>query len=315
MAKDRPVVCLGIMVADLVARPVTSFPRPLTLVEEMSLHTGGCAVNVAVALAKLGIPAEVMGKVGPDALGDFMIRELGRRGVGTAGVRRDGRRKTSATMVLVSPEGERGFIHYLGANAGLVPGDVDGDRIRRAWALHVAGALVLSGLDGPPLARILGDARSSGVVTFLDTVWDASGRWMELVGPLLPHADYFVPSIAEARRLTGRERPEEVARSLLDRGVGTVALKMAEEGCYVADREGREIRTPAFRVDVVDSTGAGDAFAAGFIAGIRNGWPLERTADFANAMGALCVTAMGASAGLRTFDETVAFLEGAPGRI
>jgi sugar/nucleoside kinase (ribokinase family) len=303
------------MVADLVARPVTSFPRPLTLVEGMSLHTGGCAVNTAVALAKLGLPAEVIGKVGQDALGDFLVRELDRHGVGTAGVRRDARLGTSATMVLVSPEGERSFIHYLGANADLIPEDIDTEIVRRASILHVAGALVLPGLDGPPLARILENARSAGVVTFLDTVWDASGRWMELVGPSLPHVDFFVPSIAEARRLAGLDRPEEIARFLLDRGVGTVALKMAEAGCYVADRQGREIHAPAFRVEVVDSTGAGDAFAAGFMAGVLNGWPLERTAAFANAMGALGITAMGASAGLRTFDETVAFMESATLRI
>jgi len=310
MDKAGPVVCLGIMVADLVARPVTSFPRPLTLVEEMSLHTGGCAVNAAVALAKLGIPAEVIGKVGLDALGDFLVGELARNGVGTEGVVRDARRGTSATMVLVNPEGERGFLHFLGANASFSPAEVDLARIRRAAILHVAGALVLPELDGPPLARILADAKSAGVVTFLDTVWDASDRWMELIGPLLPSTDYFVPSIAEARRLTGGESPSEIARALLDRGAGTVALKMAEEGCFVADARRGEFHVPALKVEVVDSTGAGDAFAAGFIAGVWDGWPLVTAARFANAMGALCVTAMGASTGLRTLAETVAFMEG-----
>jgi sugar/nucleoside kinase (ribokinase family) len=303
------------MVADLVGRPVTTFPQPLALVDAMSLNPGGCAVNAAIALAKLGLPAEMIGKVGADTLGDFLIRELEAAGVGTGGIRRDARFGTSATMVLVRPDGERGFIHYLGANSGLVLDDLDFGLIRSAAILHVAGAFVLAGLDGAPMADLLREAKLAGVVTFLDTVWDASGRWMEVLAPALPYVDFFVPSLAEARMLTNFSGPAEIARALLDRGVGTVALKMAGEGSYVADGRGRVIETPAYRVDVVDATGAGDAFSAGFIAGVRNGWPLDRTARLANAMGALCVTAIGASAGLRGLEETLGFMGEAPSRI
>jgi len=314
MDNKKPVVCLGIMVADVVGRPVTSFPDrgQLVLVDDMRLHTGGCAVNAAIGLARLGVPVEVIGKVGNDAFGDFLRAQLKKHHVGTTGVRRDRATGTSATMVMVLPDGERSFVHYLGANAKLLPGDIDFGLIKKSAVLHFAGFFVLPGMDGPPTAALLQKTRAAGVTVFLDTVWDAAGRWMQLLAPCLPLIDYFVPSLAEAQKLTGLDRPEDVGRALLDRGVGVIALKMGSDGCLVMTGKGEKIRIPAFRVSVVDATGAGDAFAAGFITGVRLGWPLERTARLANAVGALCVTAAGASAGIRSLPETLKFIESNP---
>ncbi len=311
MAEEKPIVCLGIMVADVVGRPVRALPDPgrLVLVDEMSLHTGGCAINAATALAKLGMPVEVVGKVGTDPFGEFLLNALAERGIGGSGVRRDTRVGTSATMVMVEPDGERRFVHYIGANASLALDDVDLALVRGASILHVGGALVLPGIDGEPTAELLREARAAGVITFLDTVWDDAGRWMDVLAPCLAEVDYFVPSLPEAQALTGLDDPLEVARALLSYGVATVGLKMGQDGCLVVPAEGSPIRLPAFQVDVVDATGAGDAFAAGFIAGVRKGWSLERTARLANAVGGLCVTGVGAAGGLRSFSETLAFME------
>ncbi len=314
MNERKPIVCLGIMVADVVGRPLRAFPEPgrLVLVDEMSLHTGGCAVNSATGLARLGLPVEVIGKVGDDPFGDFLLEALAGRGIGTEGVKRDPETGTSATMVMVDPDGERRFVHYIGANARLTLDDVDREIVRGASILHVAGALVMPGLDGQPTAELLREAQAAGVTTFLDTVWDDTGRWMETLKPCLPHTDYFVPSLVEAQALTGLEDPAEVARALLDEGVGTVGLKMGAEGCLVMTQEGQTVRLPAFEVEVVDATGAGDAFAAGFIAGVWQGWPLEKTARFANAVGALCVTGVGAAGGVRSLSETLEFMDSTP---
>lgn len=310
---QKPILCLGILVADIVGRPVRSIPDPgrLVLVDEMQLHTGGCAINTASALSLLGVPAEVIGKVGYDAFGDFLIHTLQGRGVGTRGVLRDSRAGTASTMVLVDPDGERRFVHYLGANARLSLEDVDLAEVRSASILHMAGSLVLPGIDGEPTAWLLAEARKAGVTTALDTVWDATGRWMQVLKPCLPHLDYFVPSLPEAQAITGRQDPSEVAQVLLAEGVLTVAIKMGAEGCLVATQQGDSYRLPAFQVDVVDATGAGDAFAAGFLAGIWYGWSLERTVRFANAVGALCVTGLGASGGVRPLPETLEFMESA----
>ncbi len=120
------------------------------------------------------------------------------------------------------------------------------------------------------------------------------------------------PVLPEGQALTGLDDPVEVAHALLERGVKTVGLKMGVDGCLVMSAEGQLLRLPAFQVDVVDATGAGDAFAAGFIAGVWQGWQLEKTARFANAVGALCVTGLGASGGVRSLSETLSFMENAP---
>jgi sugar/nucleoside kinase (ribokinase family) len=146
------------------------------------------------------------------------------------------------------------------------------------------------------------------VTTFLDTAWDAQNRWLELIGPYLPYVDYMVPSLSEARAITGRDEPAEIAYSLIEMGAGTVAIKMGAEGCLVMSGDGLPHRFPAYEVDVVDATGAGDAFAAGFIAGVYMDWPLDQTADLANALGALCVTAMGAQGRLGSMEDTLVFM-------
>jgi sugar/nucleoside kinase (ribokinase family) len=313
MALDKPVVCLGILVADLVGRPLRAVPDPgrLVLVDEMALHTGGCALNAAVGLARLGLPVEVIGKVGADPLGDFLLQTMAGLHIGTRGVSRDPQTGTSATMVMVEPDGERRFVHYIGANARLWPEDVDLALVAEASILHVAGALVLPGLDGQPMAALLETARSEGVITCLDTVWDDTGQWMDLLGPSLRHVDYFVPSLGEAQALTGLDDPEQVACALLERGVGTVVLKMGSAGCLVAPAKGERLRLSAYDVPVIDTTGAGDAFAAGFIAGVWLGWSLERAARLANAAGALCVTAAGACGKVSSLPEIVAFMDSA----
>ncbi len=304
------VICLGIMVADVLARPVRRLPARGTLdvVERMELHTGGCAVNTGIALAKLGVRTAVMGKVGEDGFGDYIINTLHHYHIDTAGVLRDRVANTSATMVMIGPDGERSFIHYLGANAELRAADIDPALLARGRILHIAGHNLMSKFDGADAATILQAARQRGVATSLDTAWDSTGRWFSLIEPCLPHVDYFVPSFEEASRIAGRSDPAEVARFFLNYGMKLVALKMGEQGCYVTD--GREaVRLLAYPVTPVDTTGAGDAFAAGFLAGVIQGWDLARTARFANAVGAMCVTAIGATSGVKSLDETMAFLQ------
>ena len=316
MRRDKPIICLGILVADVVGRPLRAVPElgRLVLVDEMSLYTGGCAINTATALTRLGLPVEVIGKIGLDPFGDFVLNALAERGIGSRGVKRDPEAGTSVTMVMVAPEGERRFVHYIGANAHLTLEDIDLSMVKECSILHVGGSLVLPGIDGKPTAELLRYARQAGVTTFLDTVWDDTGRWMEILAPCLPYIDYFVPSLSEAQALTGLQDPKDVARALVECGVTTVGLKMGADGCLVLSGDGQSIHLPAFQVDVTDATGAGDAFAAGFITGVWQGWSLEQTARFANAVGALCVTGLGATGGVRSLPQTIAFLESAKPR-
>ena len=314
MVEQKSIICLGILVADVIGRPLHAVPAPgsLVLVDEMSLHTGGCAANAATALSKLGFPVEAIGKVGADPFGDFVISVLHERGIGVRGVKRDPQVGTSVTMVMVDPDGERRFVHYIGANAALTLDDIDFEQISQAAILHIGGSLVLPGIDGEPTAELLKKAQEAGVITSLDTVWDDTGRWMSLLEPSLPFMDFFIPSLPEAQEITGVDAPEKVARELIAQGVGTVVLKMGPDGCLVMTSDHEQLRMPAHDVEVVDATGAGDAFAAGFIAGIWQGWALERTTRFATAVGAMCVTGVGAAGSVSSLEETLQFMETEP---
>jgi sugar/nucleoside kinase (ribokinase family) len=301
------VVCLGILVADAIARPVADLPDrgSLGLVDEISLHGGGCALNTASALARLGLDAGVAGKVGDDALGAFLISLLDERGVDGDGVLVDPAVSTSATVVLVDAAGERTFLHLPGASASVREEELGRSYLFSGRCLHLAGALVMEELDGEPGARLLAEAKSRALLTSLDTVWDATGRW-ERILPVLPHVDLFAPSLPEGRAITGEEEPSAVASWLRERGVGEVVLKCGASGCY-ASGEGFEGALEAFPVTAVDGTGAGDAFVAGLLYGRLAGWPLDRSARLANAVGALATTAVGAVEGVRGLEETLAF--------
>ena len=299
------VVCLGILVADVLARPVDEVPwGSLAFVEEIALRGGGCALNTASALVRLGVPAAAAGKVGVDAFGDFLLGLLDKRGVGREGVLRDGSVPTSASVALVSGDGERTFLHLPGANARVRPEELDPEVLFGGRWLHLAGALVLEELDGAPTAAILAEARRRGLRTSLDTVWDASGRWQRLE-PCLPHLDLIVPSMDEARAITGEQEAARVAAWFRKRGVAEVALTLGPAGCYAAG-DGFEGLVATPRVHAVDGTGAGDAFAAGVINGRLAGWELERAVRFGNAAGALATTAVGAFEGVGGPAETLA---------
>jgi sugar/nucleoside kinase (ribokinase family) len=301
------VVCLGILVADVIARPVDDLPArgTLALVEEIALRSGGCALNTASALARLGLRAGVVGKVGTEPLGDFLLGLLDERGVDRRGVIADPAAPTSATVVLVDEAGERTFLHLPGANGRVGADELDRDVLFSGRALHLAGALVMPRLDGEPTAAILAEAKERGLVTSLDTVWDATGSWERIV-PSLPYVDIFAPNLAEGQAISGRREPEAVAAWRRERGVGAVALKLGADGCY-ASGEGFEGRLPAVPVQAVDGTGSGDAFVAGLLYGTLARWPLERSARLANAVGALATTAVGAVEGVPSLDDALAF--------
>ena len=299
------VVCLGILVADVIAAPVDEVPHgAVSLMDEVSLRGGGCALNTGTALVRFGLSVAVVGKVGTDAFGDFLLALLDERGLGSEGVVRDPAVPTSATVALVDSHGERSFLHLPGANGALVVDELAPDGVFAGRALHVAGALVMPSLDGAPTAALLAEARRRGVRTSLDTVYDATGRW-ERVEPCLPHLDLLTVSAAEAQGITGEREPAAAAAWLREHGVAEVALKLGSDGCFVAS-EKFEGAVPAFPIRAVDGTGAGDAFAAGVLCGRLAGWPLADAARLGNAAGALATTAFGATEGLRNLEETLA---------
>ncbi len=300
------VICLGILVADIIGRPIEAVPAPgaLALVESIAPHIGGCAANTGIGLHRLGVETAVVGAVGRDGFGEFVRGVLQSEGVEIGGViSKDA--PTSATMVLVRPDGERTFLHCVGANAAFQKSDFDANLLDGARLLHVAGHGLMPAFDGAPCAEVVRDARRCGVRTSLDTAGAPDPKWRENLREVLPHLDYFVPSLHEVRELfPDCASPEAIAARLIGEGVGCVALKLGAAGSYALNRAGQSARAAAWDVAAVDATGAGDAFAAGFLAAALRDLPLESCLKMGNASGANCVQAVGTIAGLSDWKTT-----------
>jgi sugar/nucleoside kinase (ribokinase family) len=303
------VVCLGILVADVYGKPVDDWPERgrLSTVEDMGIGLGGCAANTGQCLIKLGVDTSIMGKVGNDGFGRFCIETLQMAGADTQGIVVDSAPGTSASMVMIDSAGERTFLHYPGMNGRLRTDELDFSVITDCQIFHCAGALVMGDFDGEPMAECLRRAQEAGVTTALDTVYNDRSGWMSKLAPCLAHTDVFLPSLAEAQKLTGLQQPEVVAEKLLECGPRIVGIKMGEHGSYLRTPE-QEWHVPAYKFNALDGTGAGDAFVAGFLRGMLDEWDLERTAKFGNAVGGLCTTGIGTTAGVLDFQGTLAFL-------
>ena len=249
----------------------------------------------------------MVGKVGDDVFGRFVSEELRASGAEPRGLVVDAEAPTSFTFVLVGSDGQRSFLHTMGANATLCEDDIDMEVVWDAKVLHVAGTMVMPMLDGAATARVLEQARAAGVVTCMDTVFnDRLDDYLPVVGPSLPHLDLFVPSIEEAERVAGTSEPAAIARRLHDAGVGVVAVKLGARGSYVSG-EGEAGFVPSYAVEAVDTSGAGDCWVAGFLAGQLRGWGLMESAAFGNAVAAGCVQAFGCTSGVRGFDAVRRF--------
>ena len=305
----RKVACVGILVADVMADPVASYPAPgeLMRVNSITLHNGGNAMTAAVNLTKMGTDAKMVGKVGDDMFGVYLKECLGRAGVDTRGLRSDPETQTSVSLVLLDPSGERSFLHCVGTNGVLSVDDMDWDVIAETDMVFVTGSFLMDRFDGEETATFLKKCKEMGKTTFLDVCWDAKGRWSEVMDCAMPYIDYFMPSIDEAVRLAGCEDPDAIADVFMSKGVSNVVIKLGKKGAYLRlHGEARGRVFPALgNVKRVDTTGAGDSFCSGFLAAYARDKDPEFCVNFANTVGALCVTAKGATAGTLGYDETV----------
>lgn len=305
--EKKSVLAIGQFVVDVLVKPVERYPPPdaADVVDCIRLDTGGCTLNAARVLHKLGVPVRLAGLVGDDRLGEFLLTEISREGLDTSGLKARRGVKTSSSIVLVSRFGERSFFHCPGATAETTLGDIDDRDLEWADIVHVAGASELNSLD---ITAFLKRAKELGKIVSLDVDYDPSARWGKLVRPWLPYLGYFLPSKKEAAAISGCSKLEEILQFFVESGVKTIVVKLGADGCIARSSEGRTLKHPAFDVDLVDATGAGDAFVGGFLAGVSEGRALERCLRTGCAAGALTVTALGAGAGLKDrkqFDKLI----------
>ena len=305
-------VCLGILVSDLFASPIDSLPRAgeLKKTERFLQAAGGCAMNVAADLRRLGRSAALAGMVGEDMFGDFVIREAERWGILASGVQRSSQSQTSSTVIIPVRGEDRRYLHSTGANSDFSLAGFDRSLLEGARVLYVGGYLAMPKFSPADLADLFHYARQRKLITVLDIIVPA-GATVSLseVEDVLPHTDYFLPNDDEARRLTGCEDVRGQAETLSRlKPECCVVITRGVRGCTAKWRS-EWIETPAYPVESVDESGAGDAFTAGLITGILEGWPLNRILGFASVVGASCTRALGCTDGVFSFEQAVEVLE------
>lgn len=301
----------GLIVADLIAEPMdVRHPPPpggLHMVNSIQLTTGGNVSNTGIAMAKLGMKVAAAGLVGNDVLGKAVVERLTQAGLDTSAVFSTDRAQTSATVVAVERGGERCFFHTPGPTPLL-----DAGAFRKCFPIFQRCAFVQVGYFGllpgltDQLPQVLSELRAAAPATkiALDTV-NPPAEWSKLE-PILPHLDLFAPSRTEAAALTGEKTPQQMVaafRKHMKRGL--IGIKLDSEGCYLDDGNA-SVTVPACKITVVDTTGAGDTWFGALLTALRHNMPLEKAGRFANRAAADCCTALGASAGVKDFNQTLA---------
>lgn len=307
---DVDCLSVGIAVVDHLCRPIDHLPRAgeLVLADRLELATGGCAANVAIDLARLGVRVSLVARVGEDVFGEFLRREMTRQGVETGTLITTPGIETSGTLIVNVRGEDRRFIHCIGANGAMQGSELDPARIAAAKVLYVGGYFAMPGLSPQSVAQWFSTARQAGVTTLLDVVIPGPGSYREALQQILPVTDVFLPNSDEAEIITGETDPWEQARILHGWGARTVVITCGAAGTVVLSEQDR-FRSGVFPVEFVDGTGSGDAFDAGFIAGLLRGESLRRCVELGSALGGSCVRQLGATAGVFTSTELTEFLQ------
>jgi sugar/nucleoside kinase (ribokinase family) len=303
------VLCIGVLVADIFVPPLNRFPASgeLMLVDDLLLSTGGCAANTGMDLAKLGARVSVTGKVGNDVFADFILHELQSKCIDVSGIRYSSTAPTSRTVILPIIGDDRRYIHSVGANAELKVSDVDLDQVARARVLYVGGYMVIPGFKQEELMELFMFAKVHGIKTVLDVAGVNPRLGLEPLRQVLPYTDVFLPNDDEGFLITRESDPLKQTEIFVEGGVTTAVVTLGGRGAVARTRQ-QCLHAPAFQIDFVDASGGGDAFDAGFIIGLLEGWDLLRTLEFASAIGASACTRLGTTAGVFTRTEADVFL-------
>jgi len=310
MEKDLDCVLCGSCVADVLVRPVP-LDMPITggvllQTDPIQVTTGGIVSNAGIAMSRLGMSVAAFSYVGRDEWATLIRDKYRAEGLDTQRLLTHPTGATSTTAVLIDPSGERSFAHCVGApramNKAMFLENLD---LFRRSRMTLIGYYSLMPNMEQDLAEVLSAVRAEGCRTALDAAGE--GGTMQPLERCLPHLDVYCPSRAEATHQTGHDDPEKILQTYRDCGApGLLGVKLGADGALLSPADGQFVRIAQVPPpgEIVDTTGAGDCFYAGLLVGLLRGFSAEQAGRLAAATGACCVTALGASAGIRDFDQT-----------
>ena len=316
--KSPNVVCLGVHLLDVLVRPSPA-SNPVAgwqLLDDLRITAAGTAAGPAVDLAKLGARPIGMGVLGDDYEGGLVADLMGGHGVDVSRLVRAAGQPTHVSLLFIGADGERNPIMIRpGGQRPLTLEDVDFDAVAEADVLHVGGADQLGDFAGAPLLELIRFARQHEVVVTVDVLAACDEKMRERLAPALGEAHFFFPNEGQLAGMTGTEDPAEGAARLRELGLETVVATLGGRGSLIVGPEG-EARVPAFEIDLVDTTGCGDAYVAGFVVAIANGWEAEAAGWLGAAAAGQVATGLGSDSGIVDLASTLAFMASrAPERI
>ena len=306
---------MGFYTFDCLGWPVSAIPPGggTIRIDEIALAVSGAAGTAVIAAAKLGLDCLAIGGYGRDMMGDWAMDRIAQFGIDTSGLQRLDGVPTSASIVLTRPDGSRPALHVHGATGHFVVPESDWDRITDARVFHLGGVGLMDAMDGARNAALMAHAKRRGCITTVD-VFAGSPADLPDVEAVLPHTDYFIPSVEEAQALTGLADLGQMARFFFDRGVKACVFTLGADGAYYHHRDGESFIVPAFQIDVRCTCGCGDVFNAGFAAGLLRGMSAREAVQLAQACSALNATGLGSQAGVVDFAQVTAFMHSTPTR-
>ena len=301
------IATVGVHVLDTHVIGIESVPDGSEgqLVETIRYSPAGTAGGTAIVLSRLGAEVHSFGAVGEDPIATSLLAMLDREGVEVAGLVRKADQQTSSSVIPVRPNGDRPAWHCIGANGAFTLDDLDLADLDGITHLHLGGPEFLG---GEAAGKLLAHARSIGATTSMDILAPGDPEMLAWIADALPHTDYLLPNDEQVLGFTGAASLAEGAAALVEQGVGCVAVTQGAKGALVVTADDH-IEVPAYDVEVVDTTGCGDAFSAGFLRGLSLGRELGPAAALGCATAAQVAQGLGTDAGdysLETVEEFAA---------
>lgn len=300
--RQPEVICYGDLNADYIGR-MDRIPEPdeELPIEDLSIHCGGAATNVAVGLSRLGHDVAFLGCAGSDPIADRMLEELRSEGVDLSQLIIKENQMTGMVISILDHHGERRLMTHYGANAAMSEADLSEDFFEHATIFHMSSPQLH--MVKPLLER----AKKKGLLTSFDPGSLICRHGMKVLGPLLSMVDLLFLNRVEYQQLIG-EQDELDFSPFFSQGCQTVIYKKGKEGSLLVTREGVQVASKGFSVKPLDTTGAGDAFAAGYLSAMIRGLSDADRMRYANGTGALSVTARGAKEALPDRQQLESFL-------
>lgn len=312
MSEKLDVICIGAAIVDIPLQPVSKniFDVESYPLNKISMTIGGDAINEATIISRLGHKVALMSRIGKDAVGNFILEACEKDNIDVKSMHIDENVDTSINVGLVTEDGERTFVtNRNGSLWKTTIEDVDFDRFKDARLLSLASIFNNPLLDGPALVKIFKEAKKNNLIICADMIKARLCETLEDIREALSYVDYFFPNYEEACIITAKTELNEIADIFLGCGVKNVVIKTGKKGCYIKnDKETLEI--PACKnIKAIDTIGAGDNFASGFITGILDGKTLIECAEFANVTAAISVQSVGATTGVQNREQVEKLLQ------